>query len=528
MVRETRHLWVGNLPESIREDRIIDHFKRYGKVQSVKILPKNKSDESNASNSTTTVTTNNLNGVSATVAFIDIKSAAKAHNSENKIEERTLKTDYYEPPASSTALSAIYIHEREDAHIVQKPSVYGNANANSRPGRHTPSRLSDERIYDSRDRTSSCNDYERIVERDSPYIKRNISYLDDSDYSNRSRSRDRPFSRNVNNSYGDGIERSQTHFRPYARNSSQTHFEAQRYPSSEQLEETNVNSNTSSTSSTQRGSASRRITSVTTTSGGVSSTVSSPPHLKPLKKKKKKKSLRSHSASPSPSRSSSLSSTRSQSPSSSSNISTSSASSRTPSPSKSQSSPLSLYSNRKGSLHCTERPISGNSAVLISAVTTTTNNISTSSQGSNHTPLHNSSATPGSDSSADKDDTRPLAICVKNLPVRSTDSSLKDGLFHEYKKHGKVTMVKVVGQGTDRFAVVCFKKPEDVDKALVESKVSVCNNIWHFHFKMIESNDNREYNLFYLLIFRINYFLAVRSKFLLTKVLTQKIMISDH
>jgi hypothetical protein len=68
-------------------------------------------------------------------------------------------------------------------------------------------RLSDERIYDSRDRTSSCNDYERIVERDSPYIKRNISYLDDSDYSNRSRSRDRPFSRNVNNSYGDGIER---------------------------------------------------------------------------------------------------------------------------------------------------------------------------------------------------------------------------------------------------------------------------------------------------------------------------------
>jgi len=83
----------------------------------------------------------------------------------------------------------------------------------------------------------------------------------------------------------------------------------------------------------------------------------------------------------------------------------------------------SLYSNRKGSLHSTERPISGSSAVLISAVTTTTNNISTSSQGSNHTPLHNSSATPGSDSSADKDDTRPVAICVKNLPVRSTGLS---------------------------------------------------------------------------------------------------------
>uniref|UniRef100_A0A182T3Z2 RRM domain-containing protein n=1 Tax=Anopheles maculatus TaxID=74869 RepID=A0A182T3Z2_9DIPT len=64
------------------------------------------------------------------------------------------------------------------------------------------------------------------------------------------------------------------------------------------------------------------------------------------------------------------------------------------------------------------------------------------------------------------DDNRPLAICVRNLPARSSDTSLKDGLFHEYKKHGKVTWVKVVGQNTDRYALVCFKKPEDVDKAL--------------------------------------------------------------
>ena len=121
-------------------------YFRYGKVQSVKILAKNNSsskcDDNSAGNSG--LTGGALNGVSATVAFIDLKSAAKAHNSENKIEERTLKTDYYEPPASSTALSAIYIHEREDAHVlVQKPgvqtNVYGNSSANSRPaGRHTP------------------------------------------------------------------------------------------------------------------------------------------------------------------------------------------------------------------------------------------------------------------------------------------------------------------------------------------------------------------------------------------------------
>lgn len=52
------------------------------------------------------------------------------------------------------------------------------------------------------------------------------------------------------------------------------------------------------------------------------------------------------------------------------------------------------------------------------------------------------------------------------MPARSSDTSLKDGLFHEYKKHGKVTWVKVVGAAGDRYALVCFKKPEDVEKAL--------------------------------------------------------------
>ncbi|KAH9383817.1 hypothetical protein HPB48_025587 [Haemaphysalis longicornis] len=56
------------------------------------------------------------------------------------------------------------------------------------------------------------------------------------------------------------------------------------------------------------------------------------------------------------------------------------------------------------------------------------------------------------------------------FPFLITDTSLKDGLFHEYKKHGKVTVVKVIGQGTERYAVVCFKKPEDVEKALEVSK----------------------------------------------------------
>lgn len=46
---------------------------------------------------------------------------------------------------------------------------------------------------------------------------------------------------------------------------------------------------------------------------------------------------------------------------------------------------------------------------------------------------------------------------------------MKDGLYHEYKKHGKVTNVKVVGQGANRYAIVCFKKADDVDKAMQTS-----------------------------------------------------------
>lgn len=89
----------------------------------------------------------------------------------------------------------------------------------------------------------------------------------------------------------------------------------------------------------------------------------------------------------------------------------------------------------------------------------------------------NSSSSSGNSSSCNtvnpivhSEDNRPLAICVRNLPARSSDTSLKDGLFHEYKKHGKVTWVKVVGQNSERYALVCFKKPDDVEKALEVSQ----------------------------------------------------------
>lgn len=56
-------------------------LSRYGRVESVKVLPKRGSE----------------GGVAAFVDFVDIKSAQKAHNAINKMGDRDLRTDYNEP-----------------------------------------------------------------------------------------------------------------------------------------------------------------------------------------------------------------------------------------------------------------------------------------------------------------------------------------------------------------------------------------------------------------------------------------------
>ncbi|KAK7481424.1 hypothetical protein BaRGS_00027380 [Batillaria attramentaria] len=71
---------------------------------------------------------------------------------------------------------------------------------------------------------------------------------------------------------------------------------------------------------------------------------------------------------------------------------------------------------------------------------------------------------------SDCDDKRPLGICITGLPARSSDSSLRDGLFHNYKKHGKVTSVQIATENGERYAIVSFRKPEDACKALEASQ----------------------------------------------------------
>lgn len=77
------------------------------------------------------------NDYSATIAFNDIKSAAKAHNAENKIEERVLKTNYYEPPANSTS-STIYIHESRGDSLNDQCSNPGSSTTNQNVSSQTP------------------------------------------------------------------------------------------------------------------------------------------------------------------------------------------------------------------------------------------------------------------------------------------------------------------------------------------------------------------------------------------------------
>ncbi|GFQ97688.1 protein split ends [Trichonephila clavata] len=305
-----------------------------------------------------------------------------------------------------------------------------------------------------------------------PYMRRpiGIGYHDEDNYQGRAKSRDRYSRSTSGNNYTEGTERNQNHFRPH---NARPHFDQQRYPVGDQY-----NDEREQTAIPQRLNRRTNNTPATPAVASVASPTTLRTENRPRRSKRRSPSRTpSGSRSNSGSRSRSRSSSGSRSSSSSSKLrsSSSDSSGRSRSPSKSRSPVSASYNsqnNTKGSR--LDRPSSAianpssttcylPSTVNASAINCTSNNI----QGS--TPSQNCPLAIV-ENHCDREEKRPLGICVRNLPVRSTDTSLKDGLFHEYKKHGKVTMVKVIGQGTDRYAVVCFKKPEDVDKALEVSK----------------------------------------------------------
>ncbi|KAG0423181.1 hypothetical protein HPB47_001035 [Ixodes persulcatus] len=81
---------------------VVDAWAQYGKVQSVKI--RREGDV-----------------LCATVSFIDLRSAVKAHVAENKVEERLLPTDYVELPPGQ----ALFIHDEPPVPPPQQPRGAG-------------------------------------------------------------------------------------------------------------------------------------------------------------------------------------------------------------------------------------------------------------------------------------------------------------------------------------------------------------------------------------------------------------------
>ncbi|XP_035512093.1 msx2-interacting protein [Morone saxatilis] len=442
MVRETRHLWVGNLPENVREEKIIEHFKRYGRVESVKVLPKRGSE----------------GGVAAFVDFVDIKSAQKAHNAINKMGDRDLRTDYNEPgtiPSAARGLDdslSLGTRGRDVSGFTRAAggAVYGPPTSlHSRDGR-----------------------YERRLD-------------------GTTESRDRAYDHSA---YGH-------HERPGSSFERQRHYETDYYRDARErtLSTAGSGSGTSSGSGTtvSSGVVGTIVSAVagntgtggsagatTGGSGGSTSsgvgffrshsrspcrfetpepryesrarepfTLASVVHRDLYREDRGRRGERSYRHS------------RSRSPHSTH--------SRNPSPQR-----LASQATRPPRSHSGSGSRSrSSSSDSVSSTSSSTSGSDSSSSSSDDSPARSvqSAAVPAPSalplSSLDKDEPRKsFGIKVQNLPVRSTDTSLKDGLFHEFKKHGKVTSVQIHGASEERYGLVFFRQQEDQEKALGASK----------------------------------------------------------
>ncbi|XP_035376527.1 msx2-interacting protein isoform X1 [Electrophorus electricus] len=400
MVRETRHLWVGNLPEHVREEKIVEHFKRYGRVESVKVLRKRGSE----------------GGVAAFVDFVDIKSAQKAHNAVNKMGDRDLRTDYNEPGSVPSAVRGLddnppsSSHGREVAGFSRGAvgPVYGPpVSLHTREGRYER-RL--DGSSDSRDRAYEHSPYghhERGGTFDRPRHY-NTDYY-----------RDRTmFASGVSSSpavsaISGGFDTPESHFEPRIRDPFTLSTSARRDP--------------------YRDDRGRRVD-------------------RTYHHRRSRSSHSSQSRHPSPQRTTAQTPKAPHSPK------------RAPvSPGRGPRSRSRSRSSSSDSVSSTSSTGSGSS-----------DSNSSSSEGSRARSVQSAAthAPPAPPPlSLDCDEPRrSFGIRVQNLPVRSTDTSLKDGLFHEFKKYGKVTSVQIHGASEERYGLVFFRQQEDQEKALSVSK----------------------------------------------------------
>ncbi|CAL8337084.1 unnamed protein product [Lota lota] len=394
MVRETRHLWVGNLPEHVREEKIVEHFKRYGRVESVKVLRKRGSE----------------GGVAAFVDFVDIKSAQKAHNAVNKMGDRDLRTDYNEPGSVPSAVRGLEDNPPSSSRDVTGFSrgtvgpVFGPPlSLHTREGRYERridgSSETRERAYDH----SPYGHHERSGTFDRPRHYNPDYYRDRSMFAGTG-----PGS----SAMGPGFEASDPHFESRIRDPFTLTSTARR--------------------DLYRDDRGRRVD-------------------RTYHHRRSRSSHSSQSRHPSPQRSTGQTPKAPHSPK------------RAPlSPGRGPHSRSRSRSSSSDSVSSTSSTGSGSS-----------DSNSSSSDGSRARSVQSSAAHAPPQSSMGLDSEEPrrsFGIKVQNLPVRSTDTSLKDGLFHEFKKHGKVTSVQIHGATEDRYGLVFFRQQEDQEKALTVSK----------------------------------------------------------
>ncbi|XP_037303698.2 msx2-interacting protein isoform X1 [Pungitius pungitius] len=393
MVRETRHLWVGNLPEHVREEKIVEHFKRYGRVESVKVLRKRGSE----------------GGVAAFVDFVDIKSAQKAHNAVNKMGDRDLRTDYNEPGSVPSAVRGL-----EDGSPSSSRDVTGFTRGTVGPVFGPPVSL---HTREGR--------YERRIDGSSESRER---AYDHSPYGHHERSGTFDRQRHYNADY----YRDRSMFAAAGPASSAI---AGSFEASDPHFDSRIRDPFTLTNSTRRDlyrdDRGRRVD-------------------RTYHHRRSRSSHSSQSRHPSPQR------TTGQTPKA---------------PHSPKRAPLSPGRGPQSRSH--SRSSSSDSVSSTSSTGSGSDSNSSSSDGSRAHSVQSSTTHAPTQSSMGLDSDEPrrsFGIKVQNLPVRSTDTSLKDGLFHEFKKHGKVTSVQIHGASEDRYGLVFFRQQEDQEKALTVSK----------------------------------------------------------
>ncbi|XP_015268064.1 PREDICTED: msx2-interacting protein [Gekko japonicus] len=371
--------------------------QRYGRVESVKILPKRGSE----------------GGVAAFVDFVDIKSAQKAHNSVNKMGDRDLRTDYNEPgtiPSAARGLDDTVSIASRSREVSGFRGGGGGPTYGPPPSLHAREGRYERRLdgaSDNRERAYEHSAYGHH-ERGTGGFDRTRHY--DQDY------------------YRDPRERTLQHGLYYSsRSRSPSRFDAHdpRYE--------------------PRAREQFTLPSV------VHRDIYRDDLTREVRGRRPERNYQ-HS--------------RSRSPHSSQ--------SRTQSPQRlaSQASRPTRSPSGSGS-----RSRSSSSDSISSSSSTSSDSSDSSSSSSDESPARSvqSTAVPAPTSqllpSLEKDEPRKsFGIKVQNLPVRSTDTSLKDGLFHEFKKYGKVTSVQIHGASEERYGLVFFRQQEDQEKALNASK----------------------------------------------------------